>query len=188
MGQGSSFGSYLGSDPIFVVPYDPNWPEIFERERERIEAVIGTYVLEIEHIGSTAVPELAAKPVIDIMVGVGTLDETPACVSGLVGIGYEYVPEFGDIVPLRRYFRKFDAEGNRTHQIYLIERSNKDWWDRHVLFRDYLRTNQETAREYGDLKLSLASRFQGDRAGYMDTKADFVLSVERRALRTPGSG
>jgi GrpB-like predicted nucleotidyltransferase (UPF0157 family) len=126
------------ADPVIVVPYDEAWPSLFAEEQTRIEDAIGLRVEEIEHIGSTAVPGLAAKPVIDTMVGVRSLDEAPILVERLVGIGYEYVPEFERVLPLRSYFRKM-RERRRTHQVHLVERSNAEWWDRHLLFRDYLR-------------------------------------------------
>ena len=120
----------VSADPVVVVPYDDAWPSLYEEERARIERAIGTW----------AVPGLAAKPVIDIMVGVKSLDDSPILVERLVGIGYEYVPEFERVLPFRRYFRKM-REGRRTHQIHLVERFNIEWWDRHLLFRDYLRAD-----------------------------------------------
>ena len=92
-------------DPVVVVPYDEAWPALFEEERDRIERAIGPWVEGIEHVGSTAVPGLAAKPVIDIMVGVKSLDDTPILVERLEAMGYEYVPEFERQMPQRRYFR-----------------------------------------------------------------------------------
>jgi GrpB-like predicted nucleotidyltransferase (UPF0157 family) len=103
----------VSADPVVVVPYDDAWPSLYEEERARIERAIGTW----------AVPGLAAKPVIDIMVGVKSLDDSPILVERLVGIGYEYVPEFERVLPFRRYFRKM-REGRRTHQIHLVERYN----------------------------------------------------------------
>ena len=94
------------TDPIVVVPYDEAWPSLFEAERVRIERAIGPWTEEIEHVGSTAVPGLAAKPVVDIMVGVESLDDAPVLVERLEGLGYEYVPEFERELPLRRFFRK----------------------------------------------------------------------------------
>ncbi|MBA2442896.1 MAG: GrpB family protein [Rubrobacter sp.] len=91
-------------------------------------------------------------------------------------------------VPSRRYFRKFGPHGERTHQIHLVERTDRGWWDRHLAFRDYLRAQSETAREYGRLKLDLAARFRDDCAGYMDAKAELVGSIERRALDARSSG
>jgi GrpB-like predicted nucleotidyltransferase (UPF0157 family) len=168
------------ADPIVVVPYDEAWPSLYHEERTRIERAIGPWVEEIEHVGSTAVPGLAAKPVIDIMVGVKSLEDSPILVERLVGIGYEYVPEFEKILPFRRYFRKM-REGRRTHQVHLVERSNAEWWDRHLLFRDYLRVNREIAREYAHLKYELSDRFGEDREAYTDAKTEFISEIVRRA-------
>ena len=170
----------VSADPILVVPYDEAWPSLYEEERARIERAIGPWVEEIEHVGSTAVPGLAAKPVVDIMVGVRSLEDSPVLVERLVGIGYEYVPEFERVLPARRYFRKM-REGRRTHQIHLVERSNAEWWDRHLLFRDYLRANPESAGEYARLKYELSERFSNDREAYTDAKTDFISEVVRRA-------
>jgi GrpB-like predicted nucleotidyltransferase (UPF0157 family) len=168
------------ADPVIVVPYDEAWPSLFEEERTRIEGAIGPWVEEIEHVGSTAVSGLAAKPVIDIMVGVKSLDESPILVERLVDIGYEYVPEFERVLPFRRYFRKM-REGRRTHQIHLVERSNAEWWDRHLLFRDYLRAHPEAAQDYARLKRDLSRRLGGDRVAYTDAKSGFISEIVRRA-------
>ena len=170
----------VSADPVVVVPYDDAWPSLYEEERARIERAIGPWVEGIEHVGSTAVPGLAAKPVIDIMVGVKSLDDSPILVERLVGIGYEYVPEFERVLPFRRYFRKM-REGRRTHQIHLVERSNTEWWDRHLLFRDYLRADPEIAGEYAHLKYELSDRFGEDRVAYTDAKTHFISEVVRRA-------
>jgi GrpB-like predicted nucleotidyltransferase (UPF0157 family) len=173
-------GRMANADPVIVVHYDEAWPSLFEEERKRIEGAIGPWAEGIEHVGSTAVPGLAAKPVIDIMVGVKSLDDSPILVERLVGIGYEYVPQFERDLPFRRYFRKM-REGRRTHQIHLVERSNAEWWDRHMLFRDYLRANPEIAGEYARLKYDLSARFGEDRDAYTDAKTHFISEVVRRA-------
>jgi GrpB-like predicted nucleotidyltransferase (UPF0157 family) len=170
----------VSADPIIVVPYDEAWPSLFEEERDRIECAIGPWVEDSEHVGSTAVPGLAAKPVIDIMVGVKSLDDSAILVERLEGIGYEYVPEFERVLPFRRYFRKM-RDGRRTHQIHLVERSNTEWWDRHLLFRDYLRADPEFAGEYAHLKYELSDRFGEDRKAYTDAKTHFISEVVRRA-------
>lgn len=136
-------------------------------------------------MGSTAVPGLAAKSVIDIMVGVRSLEDSPTLVQRLVGIGYEYVPEFERVMPVRRYFRKMRTRW-RTHQIHLVERTNTAWWDRHLLFRDYLRENPEIAGEYAHLKYDLSYRFGEDREAYTDAKTDFISKVVRRATEDRG--
>ena len=163
-----------------MVRYDPRWPVLFEEERARVEAAIGPWTLETEHVGSTAVPGLDAKPIIDIMVGVRSLEDSPVLVERLTGIGYEYVPEFEEDLPLRRYFRKAHR-GRRTHQIHLVERTNAEWWDRHILFRDYLREHPKTAHEYARLKHDLAVRFRDDREAYADAKTAFISAVVERA-------
>ncbi len=98
----------------------------------------------------------------------------------MTGIGYEYVPEFEEDLPLRRYFRKAQR-GRRTHQIHLVERTNAEWWDRHILLRDYLREHPETAREYAELKRNLAARLRDDRGAYTDAKTHFISAVVERA-------
>lgn len=170
----------VSADPIVVVPYDDAWPSLYEEEQARIERAIGPWAEEIEHVGSTAVPGLAAKPVVDIMVGVRSLEDSPVLVARLVGIGYEYVPEFERVLPFRRYFRKM-REGRRTHQIHLVERSNAEWWDRHLLFRNFLRAYPEVAEEYARLKHGLSGHFGEDREAYTDAKTDFISEVVRRA-------
>ncbi|MGH2523355.1 MAG: GrpB family protein, partial [Anaerolineales bacterium] len=102
-------------DTIVVVEYDPRWPQIFEVEKVRILGVIGEKVVAIEHMGSTAIPGLGAKPIIDIMVAVPGLDDAPGCVQPLQGIGYEYVPEFEAFIPERRYFRKGTPRSHHLH-------------------------------------------------------------------------
>ena len=163
-----------------MVPYDEGWPSLFEQEQARIELAIGPWVEEIEHVGSTAVPGLAAKPVIDIMVGVKSLDDTPTFVERLGAIGYEYVPELEQQMPSRRYFRKL-RRGRRTHQIHLVERSDAAFWDRHVLFRDYVRRHPEIAERYARLKHELSGRFRDDRTAYTEAKTTFIREVIRHA-------
>ena len=166
--------------PVFGVPYGEGWTSLFEQERARIERAIGPWVEEIEHVGSTAVPGLAAKPVIDIMVGVKSLDDTPILVERLEAVGYEYVPELEQQLPSRRYFRKL-RRGRRTHQIHLVERSDAAFWDRHILFRDYLRRHPGVADEYARLKQELSGRFRDDRTAYTEAKTAFIREVVRRA-------
>lgn len=147
-------------DPVVLVPYEEAWPSLFEEDRTRIEGAVGPWVEEIEHIGSTVVPGLAAKPVIDIMVGVRSLEDTPVLVARLETIGYEYVPELEWQMPFRRYFRKL-AGGRRTHQIHLVERADSAFWDRHILFRIYLRTHPEVGKH--------GTKPEGGRCNYKTT-------------------
>ena len=168
----------MDPDPIVVVvPYDPRWPGLFEEERLAVEAAVGTWAEEVEHVGSTAVPGLDAKPVIDVMAGVRSLEDSPILVERLAGIGYEYRGEAG--IPGRLFFRKLRGS-ERTHHLHVFELGGGEW-DRHILFRDYLREHPEAAREYARLKRDLAARFYHDREAYTDAKTDFISAVVDKA-------
>jgi GrpB-like predicted nucleotidyltransferase (UPF0157 family) len=167
-------------DAVKVVEYDAAWTGAYERERVLIAAALGELAAGIEHVGSTAVPGLAAKPIIDIMVGVRSLAEGERCIGPLEGLGYEYKGELG--IPRRLYFRKTTA-GRRSHQIHLVE-LGRDFWERHILFRDYLREHPEVAQDYAKLKVRLAEQFGTDREGYTEAKTEFIV----RALAKAKSG
>jgi GrpB-like predicted nucleotidyltransferase (UPF0157 family) len=167
---------------IVVVDYDSRWPAMFEAERARLLEVVGDWVAGIEHIGSTSVPGLAAKPVIDILIGVRALAEADAhCIEPICGLGYEYVPEFETVMPFRRYFRRLTPDGNHTHHIHLVEKES-DFWERHLLFRDYLRAHPERAREYEALKRRLAPQFS-DVNDYAEAKTAFIRAAEIQAAQ-----
>jgi GrpB-like predicted nucleotidyltransferase (UPF0157 family) len=167
-------------DAVEIAPYDPRWPEAFAAAESELHTVLRSWVVAIEHIGSTAVPGLPAKPVIDILVGVQTLADNDAIVVAVESLGYEYVPEYEDELPDRRYFRRW-AAGRRTHQIHLVERTNTDWWDRHIGFRDWLRTHEDDRDRYAALKYELAAAYRNDRPGYSDAKSDFIRGIEDQA-------
>lgn len=166
--------------PVVVVDHDPEWPRRFEVERERIARAIGEWITAMEHVGSTAVPGLAAKPIVDIMVGIGDLADAVHCIGPLEGLGYEYVSEYEDEMPFRRYFRKDDDEGSRVVHLHMVEPSHR-FWQRHLAFRDWLRTHPEDARAYGELKRELAERYRDDRPAYTEAKTEFIREIERRA-------
>ena len=168
-----------GADPIEIVDPDPAWAAQGEAAAEEVRAALEPYVVEVQHIGSTAVPGLPAKPVIDLLVGVRSLDDSPAIVEAVTGLGYEYVPEFEDELPNRRYFRRL-TDGVRSHQVHLVERTDSDWWNRHVAFRDWLRTHDDERDAYAELKRRLAVEHRDDRAAYTDAKSDFIHAIERR--------
>ncbi len=176
----------VDGDPIEVVAYDPNWADRFAAAERELRAALAPFVVEIEHIGSTAIPGLAAKPVIDIQVGVQTLADTPEIVSAMQSLGYEYVPELEDQLPDRRYFRRW-ADGRRSHHVHLVERSNTDWWDRHVRFRDWLRNHDDDRDRYAELKVKLAATYRDDRWAYTDAKSDFVRAIGQKSVSAPGS-
>ncbi len=163
--------------PVEIAEYDPAWPALFERERGLIVGVLGDLADAIEHVGSTAVLGLGAKPVIDIMIAVRTLAEGERCVRPLERLGYEYKGEMG--IPGRLYFRK-PTDGIRTHQIHMVELGS-DVWQRTILFRDYLRRQPREAQAYYELKLRLAAKFRTDREGYTEAKTEFIEAALARA-------
>ena len=136
---------------------------------------IGIYIEAIEHIGSTAVPGLAAKPIIDIMAGAKTLTEAPLFIPPLVALGYQYVPEFESQMPERRYLRKIACKHITTH-LHIVE-SASQFWKKHIAFRDLLIANPAIRESYATLKMELAARYGNDRVGYTDAKSDFILKT-----------
>ena len=169
------------SFPIEIVDYDPKWPAIYEMEKELILATIGRFVIGVEHVGSTAVPGLGGKPIIDIMAAVRRLDDAAQIIEPLGRIGYEYVPEYEEFVPERRYFRK-GAPEPASHHLHAVEPTTGFWKD-HLLFRDYLRARSEEASEYEAFKRDLARKITQDRVAFTDAKTPFVESVLERARR-----
>ena len=166
------------ANPVKIVDYSPRWSVLYEEEKNKILGVIGHKVVEIEHIGSTAVPGLGAKPIIDIMVGVSRLTDAEECIEPLRSIGYEYVPEYEVEIPERRYFRKGPVNTHR--HLHMVEVVN-DFWERHLLFRDYLRAHPEVASEYLALKKDLAARYGTERNSYTEAKTSFIEQVVGRA-------
>jgi GrpB-like predicted nucleotidyltransferase (UPF0157 family) len=166
--------SARSEQPIELVPYDPGWPAAFEREREALTEAIGAWVTGgIHHIGSTAVPGLAAKPTVDILVGVESLDASRACFDPLAGLAYRYAPYRSEEM---HWFCKPDPS-RRTHHLHLVPTDGRRYAEE-LAFRDCLRADPETAAAYAALKRELAARFPEDRDGYTDAKSDFI----RRAL------
>ena len=158
-------------------PYREEWPLLYAQERERLEQAIGRYVLDIQHVGSTAVPGLPAKPIIDIGIAVRNFEEAAVCIAPIVALGYEYVGENG--IPRRHYFRK----GNPcTHHLHINEVDGQDWWNQ-IHFRDYLRQHPLSAQAYAALKMDLAQQFPHDREQYLARKGPFIEMILHQARR-----
>jgi GrpB-like predicted nucleotidyltransferase (UPF0157 family) len=164
---------------IVVAPYDPQWPAEFERAAAELVLVIGENLVAVHHIGSTSIPGIHAKPVIDILLAVRDLAAIDACGDGISQLGYEVKGEFG--IPERRYFRRDDASGRRTHQIHAFV-SGSPHIGRHLVFRDFLREHPQLAGEYSRLKQRLAAEHPHDMDAYMDGKDAFIKDTEQRAL------
>lgn len=164
-------------DIIEVCDYDPGWPERFRAERGRIKEALGGVAKDIQHVGSTAVPGLAAKPIIDIMVAVEDLSDMQKYFPGMASLGYTNIPHDEDAE--RRFFLKGMP---RTHHVHVVTYGRWTYW-KHLLFRDYLMDHPITLEEYECLKRILAKRFRDDREKYLEGKSDFIVSVMDRAVR-----
>lgn len=168
---------------VEVRPYDPRWQALFAAEAELLRQVFQDNLIQIHHIGSTAVPGLKAKPIIDLLPvvrDIGRVDETNEQMRSL---GYLPKGEFG--LPGRRYFAKGGDE--RTHHVHVYEQDHPAI-RRHLAFRDYLRAHPDCARLYGELKEQLAERFPYDAASYVAGKHELAWSLEQKALAWKARG
>ena len=167
---------------VKVMPYTAEWSRLFEAEKARLEAAVGAYILDIQHIGSTSIPGMPAKPIIDLGVAVQNFEEATVCIEPLRQLGYTYYGEAG--IPRRHYFAKGQPE---THHLHMNELHSHDW-EVTLLFRDYLIQHPEVAQEYANLKLKLAQQFPADREAYLAGKGPFIeqaLRLARSSRRTP---
>lgn len=164
------------SAPVVIVDYDPAWPEAFQALRQQLAAVLGNLALTIEHVGSTAVPGLAAKPIIDLDVVVRSIADVPAAIERLAPLGYVHQGDLG--IPGREAFRT--PPNALPHHLYIVPAGNLAY-RRHILFRDYLRRHPDEANAYAEFKRAAAERFRGDRSAYTTAKDGIVESMLRRA-------
>jgi GrpB-like predicted nucleotidyltransferase (UPF0157 family) len=162
-----------GTAPVHLVDYDPSWPRQFEAEREQLLGVLRPWIAgPVEHVGSTAIPRLSAKPIIDIMVAVRSLVDSRPAIDALTVLSYRYFPHRADVM---HWFCK-PSPSVRTHHLHLVPFQSPLWRER-LLFRDYLRIHPETAAEYDALKRRLARDHGSDREAYTDAKGPFVQRV-----------
>ena len=162
---------------IEVVQYRPEWKNAFKEEKTAILALGISGIAQVHHIGSTSVKGLAAKPIIDIMIEAESLGELDRNKEKIESLGYEVMGEFG--IAGRRYYRK--GGSNRTHQIHAFQTGDSNLL-RHLAFRDYLSEHSEVRKEYGDLKVEVASQCDHDIDRYCDGKEDFIKFHEAKAL------
>jgi GrpB-like predicted nucleotidyltransferase (UPF0157 family) len=166
-------------ETVELSAYSPMWPVTFDIEKRRLEEVFGADRVLVEHIGSTAVPGLGAKPIVDILLGAPTLSVIELHIPGLVESGYRYVPEFERAMPERRYFVKADGHPGYFH-LHAVVYDTRFWRD-HIDFRDLLRNDPGYAERYWRLKNALAARFRNDREAYTDAKGEFIRTALQRA-------
>jgi GrpB-like predicted nucleotidyltransferase (UPF0157 family) len=161
------------SDRVELSDYDPSWAERFEEEKGKIAGIFDGQAVGIEHIGSTAVPDLCAKPIVDVLVGLRELELSDAQISAMQELGYEYLGEYG--LPGRLFFKKHP----RTHHVHVVEYGGLHW-ERQLTFRDALRTDVEERRRYDEFKRRLAAEGH-TRETYTELKTPFIREVEARA-------
>lgn len=171
-------------EDVAVVPYDSRWPSIFHEEKQHLLSCLPpTLIRRIEHFGSTAVPGLMAKPIVDMLIEVTSLDETRREIPPILeprGYDYFWRPTWGDDTPpFYAWFIKRGSQGKRTHHIHMVE-ADFEHWDR-LLFRDYLIEHSKVAQEYVALKLRLCNTYAKDRVAYTEAKTDFIRRVTKAA-------
>ena len=179
--------------------YDPEWKSLFEMEKRRLIKIIGPKEIKIEHIGSTSIPDIYSKPVIDIMIGVKEENQLDKYINEIISLGYTYVQKYEIYVPFRRYFFKlkdpevqlpkivgFNDEdidkGNHEDRFHIhMVKINSDFWINQLLFRNYLRKNFIAKKKYENLKKSLAKREWDSINDYDDAKSDFITKTLEKA-------
>lgn len=163
--------------PVILEEYDSSWPSKFEEEKDHLMSIAGEWHHgSIEHVGSTAVPGMIAKPVIDVMFGVKSLEESKPAIDVLVAHGYEYWPYKTEVM---HWFCK-PSDAFRTHHLHLITFESPLWKER-IKFRDLLRSDENVAGQYANLKRELATTYKEDREAYTEKKWPFIQQVLQRA-------
>jgi GrpB-like predicted nucleotidyltransferase (UPF0157 family) len=163
------------SDRVELVEHDPRWADLFEEERAQLAGVFDGKAVGIEHIGSTSVPDLCAKPIVDVLIGLRELELTDEQIAAMERLGYAYLGEHG--LPGRLFFRK----DPRTHHVHVVEHGGEHW-ERQLVFRDTLRRDPEERQRYDEFKRRLAAEGH-PREAYTELKTPFIREVEARARR-----
>jgi len=167
---------------VELAAYNPQWPGLFEQEKQLILPGFPLQDVMIEHIGSTSVPGLKAKSVIDMMIGIPALPgDITAIEAHLKRSGYEYIEKYNALMPDRRFFIK-EQDGKRTHHIHMTA-MDSEFWKRHLFFRDQLRNKPELNEQYEALKTALAQNDWESTNAYADAKSEFIQSVDRERAK-----
>lgn len=161
---------------VTIAPYAADWPLQFEAQRAALLAVFAGLAVEVEHVGSTSVPGLAAKPVIDVLLGADSLAAIESRIGAVEGAGYQYVPRYEREIPMRRYFVKPAGSGSLRVHLHGVARGSPIWRE-HIAFRDALRADESLRAGYQSLKLELATRFAYDKSAYSAGKGPFIRSA-----------
>jgi len=167
---------------VIIINFDPQWSTLYEKEKELICRTLEQRIRAIEHIGSTAVPNLGGKNIIDIMVGVNNLDEANECLSPLERIGYTDVSPQPAPDNAEWYYCLGKGHHSAGYHLHLVK-FESEHWKKHIIFRDFLRKNPEIAKDYFNLKKELAAKYGTDRLGYTEAKSAFIELVIAKAKR-----
>lgn len=165
--------------PVIIEDFNADWSKGFVQEKEKLMNILADKIISVEHIGSTSIEGLGAKPILDIAVGVDDLDVVDEFIEPLKQIGYEFV--YHKDFPERRFFRKGKWRAG-THHLHFYEYKSEHW-NNQLLFRNYLRNNTEVIKEYHQLKKELAEKYRYDRVLYTEAKAPFIQNVLIKAKR-----
>lgn len=163
--------------PIIIMDYNTDWSMEFEQEKEKLMKILSDKIISVEHIGSTSVIGLGAKPILDIAVAVSDLEVVNDFIDPLKQIGYKFV--YHKEFPKRRFFRRGKwREGTHHLHFYQFE---SEHWNNQILFRNYLRNNPDALKEYHQLKIELAEKYPFDRVSYTEAKAPFIQNIIKKA-------
>jgi len=168
------------SNTLIILPYDPNWKTEFERIRDYLLEQIGDLVIEIKHVGSTSVPGLCAKPIIDIVAVMESYDVFPAIVERLEKVGFQHEGDGG--IKEREVFKRLIPDDFMNYHFYVCPKDSEEN-RRQTIFRNTLLNNKDIADEYGKLKMRLIEEVNGDRVLYTDSKTDFIVGVINKAIK-----
>jgi len=164
---------------VELKPYNSQWKEFYRKESELISSTISDYLVDIQHIGSTAIPGIIAKPIIDIAVAINSLENIEKIIGPLSEIGFIYRGEQG--IPDRHMFVK-GGEELRTHHMHVMHKSHYEW-KKHILFRDYLMNHPKEVKKYSELKRRLEKQFKHDRESYTESKSEFIEGILEKAIQ-----
>ncbi len=167
------------NEEVNLREYNELWPSLYEAERQRLLALLPNAFLDIQHIGSTSIPGMPAKPIIDILAGVDSMETAKSLATTLCSSGYTTSAEFNESLCDRQWFMRW-ASGHRTHHLHVVVYGSTAWVE-HLRFRDSLRSSEKLAAEYAQLKTEMAAKHTEDREAYTDAKSHFVNAVSRAA-------
>lgn len=163
----------ISKNAVELCPFSQEWSLLFEKEKLSLYNLIGDYVVDIQHVGSTSIKDMPSKPIIDIVVGLKDLNDGFTLINTIESLGYHYK---GSLGKSNRFFFWKGSEDNNTHNLHITEYGDKNW-DNQILFRDFINTHPEYKNKYLKLKLELATTYKDDRSTYTQRKSEFIINI-----------